>query len=159
MKNLCLRLPGRRTSNEILKFWLFNFSNFAIAFVKNSMKKLPGFKIYFERSDKVLLPHQYLWFEFSRHWNNGPLIFFFYFLFFFWNLHWRAFCFLNFVNYFHIKVSILLILLKCFVVDYSNGNESFTGRLFSNYGLLNKLFHFFNISFIVFFTTLLSKGS
>ena len=43
----------------------------------------------------------------------------------------------------NIKTSILLILLKCFVVGYSNGNESFTGRLFSNYGLLNKLFHFF----------------
>ena len=43
----------------------------------------------------------------------------------------------------NIKASILLILLKCIVVGYSNGNESFTGRLFSNYGLLNKLFHFF----------------
>ena len=37
----------------------------------------------------------------------------------------------------NIKTSILLILLKCFDVSYSNGNESFTGRL------LNKLFHFF----------------
>ena len=43
----------------------------------------------------------------------------------------------------NIKTSILLILLKCIVVGYSNGNESFTGRLFSNYGLLKKLFHFF----------------
>ena len=43
----------------------------------------------------------------------------------------------------NIKTSILLILLKCFVVGYSNGNESFTGRLFSTDGLLNKLFHFF----------------
>ena len=41
----------------------------------------------------------------------------------------------------YIKTSVLLILLKCVVVGYSN--ESFTGRLFSNYGLLNKLFHFF----------------
>ena len=43
----------------------------------------------------------------------------------------------------NIKVSVLFILLKCIVVGYSNGNESFTGRLFSNYGLLNILFHFF----------------
>ena len=43
----------------------------------------------------------------------------------------------------NIKASILLILLKCIVVGYSNGNESFTGRLFSNYGPLNMLFHFF----------------
>ena len=39
--------------------------------------------------------------------------------------------------------SILLVLLKCIVVGYSNGYESFTGRPFSNYRLLNKLFHFF----------------
>ena len=43
----------------------------------------------------------------------------------------------------NIKASILLILLKCIVVGYSNGNESFTGRLFSNYGPLNMLLHFF----------------
>ena len=43
----------------------------------------------------------------------------------------------------NIKSSILLIILKCIVVGYSNGNESFTGRLFSDYGLLNMLFHFF----------------
>ena len=46
----------------------------------------------------------------------------------------------------NVKTSILLILLNCIVVGYSNGNESFTGRLFSNYGLLNMLFHFFSIS-------------
>ena len=55
----------------------------------------------------------------------------------------------------NIKASILLILLKCIAVGYSNGNESFTGRLFSNYGLLNMLFHFF--LFIVFFTVLFSR--
>ena len=60
----------------------------------------------------------------------------------------------------NIKASILLILLKCIVVGYSNGNESFTGRLFSNYGPLNMLFHFFRylIYIIVFFTRLLSKS-
>ena len=46
----------------------------------------------------------------------------------------------------NIKTSILLIILKYVVVGYSNGNESFTGRLFSNYGLLNILFHVFSIS-------------
>ena len=35
----------------------------------------------------------------------------------------------------NIKASILLVLLKCIVVGYFNGNESFTGRLFSNYKL------------------------
>ena len=42
------------------------------------MKKLPGFKIDFESTDKVLPLHQYLWSEISRQWNNGPLIFFFF---------------------------------------------------------------------------------
>ena len=46
----------------------------------------------------------------------------------------------------NIKASILLILLKCIFVGCFNGNESFTGRLFSNYGPLNMLFHFFSIS-------------
>ena len=43
----------------------------------------------------------------------------------------------------NIKTSILLILLKCIVMGYSNGNESFTGRFFLNYGSLNMLLHFF----------------
>ena len=50
----------------------------------------------------------------------------------------------------NIKASILLILLKCLFVGCSNGNESFTDSLFSNYGPLNMLFIFFDISFIVF---------
>ena len=54
----------------------------------------------------------------------------------FFNLHGRAFYFLNLV------ILVLLILLKCIVVGYSNGNESFTCRLFSNYGPLNMLFQF-----------------
>ena len=59
----------------------------------------------------------------------------------------------------NIKTSILLILLKCIAVGQSNGNESFTGKLFSNYGLLNKLLHFFffNILFIASFTTLVIR--
>ena len=47
----------------------------------------------------------------------------------------------------NIKASIFLILLKCIVVGYSNENESFTNRLFSNYGPLNMLFHFFRCLF------------
>ena len=77
---------------HFLKFWHFNFSNFQTTFVKIFTKKLPGFKIDFESTDKVLPLHQYLWSEISRQWNNGPLNFF-------WNLHGRAFCFLNFVKW------------------------------------------------------------
>ena len=77
---------------QLLKFWLFNSSNFQTTFVKNFTKKLPGFKIDFESNDKFLPLHQYLWSEISRQWNNGPLKFF-------WNLYGRAFCFLNFVKW------------------------------------------------------------
>ena len=53
----------------------------------------------------------------------------------------------------------MLILLKCIIVSYSNGNESFTGRLFSNYGPLNMLFHFFQylIFYSVFHGTFFKK--
>ena len=44
---------------EIMTF-LFWFANFQTNFVKNFMKKLPGFKIDFEGTDKVLLLHQYI---------------------------------------------------------------------------------------------------
>ena len=58
----------------------------------------------------------------------------------------------------NIKASILLILLKCIFVGYSNGNESFTGRLFSNYGPLNMLFHFFRyLIYSVFHKTFVKK--
>ena len=40
------------------------------------MKKIPGFKIYFESCKKVLPLYQYLWSGISRQWNNGPLNFF-----------------------------------------------------------------------------------
>ena len=58
----------------------------------------------------------------------------------------------------NVKTSILLILLKCIVVSYSNGNESFTGRLFSNYRLLNMLFHFFRyLIYSVFYNTFVKR--
>ena len=55
----------------------------------------------------------------------------------------------------NIKGSILLILLKCFFFfGCSNGNESFTGRLFSNYRPLNMLLHFFRyLIYSVFYET------
>ena len=77
---------------QLLIFWLFNFSYFQTTFVKNFLEKLPGLKIYFVSTDKVLPLHQYLWSEISWQWNNGPLNFF-------WNLRGRVFCFLNFVKW------------------------------------------------------------
>ena len=61
---------------QLLKFWLFNFSNFQVNFVKNFIRQLPGFKIDFESTDKVLPFHQYLWSEISRQEHNNPLNFF-----------------------------------------------------------------------------------
>ena len=80
------------SNKQLLKFWLFNCSNFETTFVKNFIEKPPGFKIYFERTDKVSPLRQYLWSEFSRQWNNDPLIVT-------WNSHGRAFYFLNFVKW------------------------------------------------------------
>ena len=78
--------------------------------------------------------HQYLWFEILDNEKTALWIFF------------EIYTEERFASYIlsnegNIKASILLILLKCIVVGYSNGNESFTGRLFSNYGPLNMLFH------------------
>ena len=61
---------------QLLKFWLFNSSNFQTDLVKNFMEKLSGFEIGFEIIDKVLPLDQYLWSEISQQWNNGPLNFF-----------------------------------------------------------------------------------
>ena len=66
------------TTFEIMTFW-FWFANFQTNFVKNFMKKLPGFKIDFESTDKVLPLHQYIWSEIFRQWNNSPSNFFFFF--------------------------------------------------------------------------------
>ena len=57
----------------------------------------------------------------------------------------------------NIIASILLILLKCVAEGYSNGNESFTGRLFS-IADVEYAIPFFDISFIVFFMRLLRKS-
>ena len=56
---------------------------------------------------------------------------------------WRSVFLLKFCQIREIlNFQFLLIVLKCIVVGYSNG-KNFTGRLFSNYELLNMLFHFF----------------
>ena len=114
------------------------------------MKKLPGFKIYFESTYKILPLYQYFCSKISRKWNNGPLTFF-------EICTEQSFASQILSNEGNIKASILLILVKCTVVGYSNGNESFTSRLLSNYGPLNMLLHFSDISFIAFLTRLLLK--
>ena len=119
---------------HFLKFWHFNFSNFQTTFVKIFTKKPPSFKIDFESTDKVLPLHQYLWSEISRQWNNGPLNFF-------WNLHGRAFCCLN--------VFLRVVLMETKVSQV--GCFQSTGR-----GICYSIF---DISFIVFFTRLLSINS
>ena len=132
---------------HFLKLWHFNFSNIQTLFVKIFTKKSSCFIIDFGSTDKFLPPHQYLWSESSRQWNNDPLNFF-------WNLHGRA----SWSNERNNKASILLILLKCIVAGYSNEKESFTGRLFSNYGPLNMLFHFFRyLIYSVFHETFVKK--
>ena len=113
------------------------------------MEKVPGFKTDFEVLIKFYCFTNIYDLKFL---DNETTVLWFFFI---WNFHGSAFCFLNFVIWGNIKTSILLIILKCIVVGYSNGNKSFTGRLFSNYGLLNMLFHFF--LFIVFFTVLFSR--
>ena len=60
---------------QLLKFWLFNSCFFQATFVKSFAKKIPGFKIDFESTDKFLPRHQHLLSEISRQWNNGPLKF------------------------------------------------------------------------------------
>ena len=52
---------------HFLKFCHFNFSKFHTLFVKIFTKKPLGFKIDFGGNYKVLLLHQYLWSEISRH--------------------------------------------------------------------------------------------
>ena len=111
-----------RASNiQLFKFWLFNFSNFQTTFVKNFMKKLPGFEIYFESTYNVLPLHQYLRSEISRQRNNGLLNYFFKFT-------EKSVSLLKFCQMREIlKPPFYWLLLKCIAVSYSNGNENFTG--------------------------------
>ena len=137
--------------------WLPYLSlNFQTTFVKYFMKKLPSFEIYFGRTDRFTNIYDL---KFPDNETTDVLILF-------WNLHGRAVCYIL-SNKGNIKASILLKLLKCIVVGYSNGNESFTSRLFSSYGSLNMLFHFsryliysvFHETFVKMFMTKLSFSS
>ena len=140
MEKLYLLLPGRRTCN----FWNSDFLIFPT--FKQILLRILWKKIHVSKQIlKVLI-------KFYRFTNIYDLKFLgnetTALWIFFLNLHGRAFCFLSSKG--NIKTSISLILLKCNVVGYSNGNDSFTGRLFSNYGLLNMLFHFFRYHHSVF---------
>ena len=136
---------------HFLKFWHFNFPNFQTTFVKIFTKKPAAFKINFESTDKVLRIHQYYDLKFLDNETTG--------LWFFFEICTEEpFASQILSNEGNIKASVLLILLKCIVVGYSNGNESFTGRLFSNYGPLNMLFHFFRyLIYSVFHKTFAKK--
>ena len=115
----------RSSKLHFLKFWRFNFSNFQTNFVKIFTKKRPGLQIYFESTDKVLRIHQYLWSKFLG--NETTALWPFFEI-----CTGDPFASQILSNKGNIKASVLLILLKPIVVGYSNGNESFTGRLFSN---------------------------
>ena len=138
-----------RPSNiQLLKFWLFNFSNLQATFVKNFRKKIPGFKIYVASTDKGLPLHQYLWSEISRQRNNSLLIFFF------------EICteerFASYIlsNEGNIKALILLILLWVVLMELNVsqvGCFQITGRWIC-------CSIFFDILFLVFFTRLLSNS-
>ena len=150
MKKLCLLLPGRRTyifwSSDFLIFITFKrllstflWKNLQVS--KYILKVLIKFYCFTNIYHLKFLDN-----EATVPWNFYEIC------------TEEAFASYILSNEGSIKASILLILLKYIVVGYSNGNESFTGRLFSNYRPLNMLFHFFNLSFIVFFTRVLSKS-
>ena len=139
----------KHTFFEILTF---NFPNFQTTFVKNSTKKPPGFKIDFESTDKVLSLHQYLWSEIPWQWNNGNLIFFLKFarksLLFLTFCQKREVLKPQFCWYFW-NVLLWIILMEMKVSQV--GCFQITGRWIC-YSI------FFDISFTVFFTRLLSKS-
>ena len=121
------------------------------------MKKLPSFEIYFGRTDRFTNIYDL---KFPDNETTDVLIFFEIFM-------EERFASYILSNQGNIKSSIFLKLLKCIVVGYSNGNESFTSRLFSSYGSLNMLFHFsryliysvFHETFVKMFMTKLSFSS
>ena len=118
------------------------------------MKKLPGFKIDFEGTDKVFLLYQYLRSKISEEWNNSPLIFFFFLKFARKSVLLLIFCQIReilkpqFCWYFwNVLLSVILKEMKVSQVGYSNYG------LFSNYcWICYSIF-----LFIVFFTALFSR--
>ena len=150
MKKLCSRLPGHQTYN----FWNSDFlifptfkpllskillKNFQVS--KYVLKVLIKFYRVTNICDLKLIDNE----------TTAVLIFCFEIC------REERFAFQILSDEGNIKTSILLILLKCIVVGYSNGNESFTSWLFSNYGLLNMLLHFFRYLIYSIFHETLSK--
>ena len=135
---------------QLLKFWRFNFSNFQITFVKNFMKNF--------RVSKYILKVLIKSYRFTNIcdlkilYNQAAALWIFLEIF-----TEERFASLVLSNEGNVKASILLILLKCIVVGYSNGNESFKGGCFQITGHWICYYIFSDISFIVFFTRLLSK--
>ena len=135
MKKLCLRLPGRRTyifwNSDILIFPTFKqllskFLRKNLQVSKQILKVLIKFYRFTNIYDLKLLDNETtaLWIFLTC--TEEP--------------------FASYIlsNEGNIKSSILLMLLKCIFVGHSNGNESFTGRLFKlravEYAML---FHFY----------------
>ena len=137
-----------RSSNlHFLKFRHFNFFNFQTTFVKIFTKKPPGFKIDFQSTDKVLRIHQY----FS---TTKQRSFDFFLKFARKSLLLLKFCQMReilksqFCWYFYnVLLCIILMEMKVLQVGYFQ----ITGRWIC-YSI------FSDISYIVFFTRLLSKG-
>ena len=140
MKKLCLRLPGRRTyifwnSNNLIfptfEQLLSKFLRKNLQVSKQILKVLIKFYRFTNIYDLKFLDNETtaLWFFFEIC-TEQP--------FASWILSNRG----------NIKDSILLILLKGIVVGFSNGNESFTVWLFSNYEPLNISIPFSSISYL-----------
>ena len=140
-----------RSSIQLLQFWRFNFSNFQTTFVKNFMKNFQFSKYIL----KVLIKS----YRFTNICDLKILYTQAAALWIFLEISTEErFASLVLSNEGNIKASILLILLKCIVMGYSNGNESFTGRFFLNYGSLNMLLHFFRyLIYSVFHETFVKK--
>ena len=135
---------------QLLKFWRFNFSNFQTTFVKNFMKNF--------RVSKYILKVLIKSYRFTNIcdlkilYTQAAALWIFLEIF-----TEERFASLVLSNEGNIKASILLILQKCIDVGYSNGNESFKGGCFQITGHWICYYIFSDISFIVFFTRLLSK--
>ena len=149
MRKLCLRLPGRRTkifrNSDVLIFPTFRRllskllrKNLQVS--KQTFKVLIKFYHFTNICDLKFLDNETtalsIFLETSTEEPSASQIL---------------------SNEGNIKASILLILLKCIFVGYPNANECFTGRVFSNYGSLNILFHFFR--YVIYSSTPLRCGS
>ena len=154
MKNFFLRLPGRRTyifrNFDILVFPTFKRllskflrENFQVS--KNILKVLINFYVFTNIYDLKFLDNE----------TTALWLFFFFFFEICTEEHFASQILSNEGN---VNASILLILLKCIVLGCSDGNESFIGKLFQVTGRWICYSIFFDISFIVFFTRLLSKS-